>query len=44
MKILVDTNVIFNYLTGREDKYSEESDLVMTMCAENKEGDMAIHS
>ncbi len=45
IKILVDTNVIINYLTGREDKYSEESDQIMTMCAEHKlEGYAAFHS
>ena len=45
MKVLVDTNVIINYLTGREDKYSEESDQIMTMCTENQlEGYVAFHS
>lgn len=45
MKILVDTNVIINYLTCREDKYSEESRQVMTMCAKEKlEGYVAFHS
>ena len=45
IRVLVDTNVIFNYLTGREDKYSEESDIIMTICAENKlEGYVAFHS
>ena len=45
MKILVDTNVIINYLTCREDKYSEESEQVMTMCAKEKiEGYVAFHS
>ena len=32
MKILVDTNVIINYLTNREDKYSEESSQIMMKC------------
>ena len=45
MKILVDTNVIINYLTRREDKYSEESRQVMDMCADNRlEGYVAFHS
>lgn len=45
MKIFVDTNVIINYLTHREDKYSEESRQVMDMCTEGKlEGYVAFHS
>ena len=45
MKILVDTNVIINYISGREDKYSEASDTIMTMCAQEQiEGYVAFHS
>lgn len=45
MKILVDTNVIVNYLTGREDKYSAESSQVMEMCTDRViEGYVAFHS
>ena len=45
MNILVDANVIANYLTGREDKYSEESVRVMDMCAQKKiKGYVAFHS
>ena len=45
MKILVDTNVIINYLTEREDKYRESSIQVMEMCAAKKiEGYVAFHS
>ena len=45
IKILVDTNVIINYLTCREDKYSEESRQVIDMCSDNKlEGYVAFHS
>ena len=45
MKILVDTNVIINYLTEREDKYKESSIQVMEMCADRKiEGYVAFHS
>ncbi len=45
MKVLVDTNVIINYLTERKDKYSEESRQVMEMCAAKTiEGYVAFHS
>ena len=45
MKILVDTNVVINYISGREDDYSEVSDQIMTMCAEEElEGYIAFHS
>ena len=45
IKVLVDTNVIINYLTCREDKYSEESSQVMMMCTDRKlEGYVAFHS
>ena len=45
MKILVDTNVIINYLTRREDKYRESSIQVMEMCADKKiDGYIAFHS
>lgn len=45
IKILVDTNVVINYISGREDPYSEESDIIMTMCAEEElEGYIAFHS
>ena len=45
MKILVDTNVIINYLSGREDNYAESSDQIMMMCAQNQlEGYVAFHS
>ena len=45
IKILVDTNVIINYLTNREDRYLEESRQIMGMCTENKlEGYVAFHS
>lgn len=33
MRVLVDTNVIINYLTEREDKYRESSNKVMKICA-----------
>ena len=33
IKVLVDTNVIVNYLTHREDKYRESSIQVMEACS-----------
>ena len=45
MKILVDTNVIINYLTRREDKYRESSIQVMDICSRKElEGYVAFHS
>ena len=45
MKILVDTNVVINYLTRREDKYRESSIQIMEMCSDKKiEGYVAFHS
>ena len=45
IKVLVDTNVIINYLTRREDKYRESSIQVMEMCTEHQlEGYVAFHS
>ncbi len=45
MKILVDTNVIINYLTCREDKYTESSIQTMELCAAKKiKGYVAFHS
>lgn len=45
MRVLVDTNVIINYLTEREDKYRESSNKVMKICADKKiEGYVAFHS
>ncbi len=45
MKILVDTNVIINYLTRREDKYRASSIEVMERCAAKEiEGYVAFHS
>lgn len=45
MKVLVDTNVIITCLSGREDEYSEASEEIMTMCADEKiEGYVAFHS
>ncbi len=45
MKVLVDTNVIFTYLTRRCDKYSTEVDVIVQMCIDKQlEGFAAFHS
>ena len=45
MKILLDTNIILNFLTGREDTYSHECVSIMEMCAEHVvEGYVSLHS
>lgn len=45
MVILVDTNVVINFLTRREDKYRESSIQIMEMCSDRTiEGYTAFHS
>ena len=45
MKVLIDTNVALNYLSGRDDPYKEESEEIMRLCAEEQiEGYLAFHS
>ncbi|MBR1685502.1 MAG: PIN domain-containing protein [Clostridia bacterium] len=45
MRALIDTNVALTYVSGREDKFSEQSDKIMLMCAEEKvDGYLAFHS
>ena len=45
MRILVDSNVLMNYFTGREDKYAEESKQVVMMCMDGTyEGYIAFHT
>ena len=45
MKILLDTNVIMTYLTGREDKYINESQIIMNKCIQKQlDGFVAFHS
>lgn len=45
MKILLDTNVIIDYLTQREDKYTREAIDIMHLCASrNVEGYAALQS
>lgn len=33
MVVLIDTNILLNYITNREDKYLEQSIKVIEMCA-----------
>lgn len=45
MKILIDTNVVLTYLSGREDPFAGEADEIMLMCArEEVDGAIAFHS
>lgn len=45
MKILLDTNVIMTYLTGREDKYTNESTIIVNKCKQKQlDGFVAFHS
>lgn len=45
MKVLIDTNMVLTYVSGREDIYSESIDTIMRMCAsEAIEGAIALHS
>ena len=45
MKILLDTNVIMTFLTSREDKYINESKIIMNKCIQKKlDGCVAFHS
>ena len=45
MKILLDTNVIMTFFTGREDKYTNESRIIMNKCNQKHlEGFVAFHS
>ena len=36
MVALIDTNVILNYITDREDKFRESSKMVMELCSQGK--------
>ncbi|MBQ9347824.1 MAG: PIN domain-containing protein [Oscillibacter sp.] len=36
MDVLIDANVIVNYITGREDPFRESSHQVMNLCSEGK--------
>ncbi len=45
MKVLIDTNVLLTYLSGREDRYAPECARIVRLCAEEKiEGVIALHS
>ena len=36
MRVLLDTNIALTYLSGREDPYSGEIDVIMRKCAEEE--------
>ena len=45
MRVLIDTNVVLTYFSGREDKYSEQADSIMMLCAQERiEGVVALHT
>ena len=45
MKVLIDANVILTYLSGRDDPYTREADLIMQKCAnEEIDGSVALHT
>lgn len=45
MAVLIDTNVLLNYITNREDVYLESSVKIIEMCAKGElQGYMAFHS
>ncbi len=45
MKILLDTNIVLTYLSGREDPYSDACEQIMLLLAEGKaEGFIAFHT
>ena len=45
IRVLLDANVIFTYLTKREDPFLHECEEIIRLCAEGKiEGFIALHS
>ena len=45
MRILLDTNILITYLSGREDPYSTECEKIVQMCSDEAvEGVVAFHS
>ena len=45
MALLIDTNVILNYITNREDPYLEQSIQIVEMCAKGEcTGYIAFHT
>lgn len=44
MVVLIDTNVILNYITDREDRFRDSSKVVMDLCSQGKaDGYIAFH-
>ena len=45
INVLIDTNVVLTYISGREDRYAESIERLMRLCAEEKvNGHLAFHS
>ena len=45
MRVLLDTNILMTYLSGRDERYSSECEQIVQMCASEKiEGVVAFHS
>ena len=45
MKVLLDANILFTYITGRVDRYSQECEQVIRLCADGSlEGYVAFHT
>ena len=45
MKILIDTNIVYTYLSGRNDPYADQCETIMRLCAADRiEGYIALHS
>lgn len=45
MRVLIDTNVALTYVSGREDPFSKEVDIIIRKCAEDElDGAIALHS
>lgn len=45
MAVLIDTNILLNYITGRKDKYLDESVRIVELCALGKiNGYIAFHT
>jgi len=45
LRVLIDTNVAYTFLSKREDKYAKEAEEIMFLCSSNTiEGYLAIHS
>ena len=45
MRVLIDTNILLTYLSGREDRYSDECEKIIEMCSDGHiEGIVAFHS